>query len=142
MTKTLDSTAVYAYTTLISMIVCLPFAIIAEGSALQAGAAAAIAKVGAGGSVLRMVGVCCPKRLEWQHLPSAAAQPASGAPDLPVQAQPASHHSACQAARAAGSHVSASSHCRPVGVSVSWIVVSCADWTVSVLLSCCVSPGW
>lgn len=47
MTKTLDSTAVYAYTTLISMIVCLPFALIAEGPALQAGAAAAIAKVGA-----------------------------------------------------------------------------------------------
>lgn len=45
MTKTLDSTAVYAYTTLISMIVCLPFAIGMEGGALQAGAAAAIAKV-------------------------------------------------------------------------------------------------
>jgi hypothetical protein len=47
MTKTLDSTAVYAYTTLISMIVCLPFAIGMEGGALQAGAAAAIQKVGA-----------------------------------------------------------------------------------------------
>jgi len=46
MTKTLDSTAVYAYTTLISAIVCLPFALIAEGSVLQAGAAAAIQKVG------------------------------------------------------------------------------------------------
>lgn len=46
MTKTLDSTAVYAYTTLISMIVCLPFAIGMEGGLLQAGAAAAIAKVG------------------------------------------------------------------------------------------------
>lgn len=46
MTKTLDSTAVYAYTTLISMIVCLPFAIGMEGGALQAGAAAAIQKVG------------------------------------------------------------------------------------------------
>jgi hypothetical protein len=45
MTKTLDSTAVYAYTTLISMIVCLPFALIAEGPVLQSGAAAAIAKV-------------------------------------------------------------------------------------------------
>lgn len=46
MTKTLDSTAVYAYTTLISAIVCLPFALIAEGGLLQSGAAAAIAKVG------------------------------------------------------------------------------------------------
>eukprot|EP00775_Hariotina_reticulata_P002946 gene2946-3231_t len=46
MTKTLDSTAVYAYTTLISMIVCLPFAIGMEGGLLQAGAAAAIQKVG------------------------------------------------------------------------------------------------
>lgn len=45
MTKTLDSTAVYAYTTLISAIVCLPFALIAEGGVLQSGAAAAIAKV-------------------------------------------------------------------------------------------------
>lgn len=45
MTKTLSSTAVYAYTTLISMIVCLPFAIGMEGPQLQAGAAAAIAKV-------------------------------------------------------------------------------------------------
>lgn len=45
MTKTLDSTAVYAYTTLISAIVCLPFALIAEGSVLQSGAAAAIQKV-------------------------------------------------------------------------------------------------
>jgi hypothetical protein len=51
MTKTLDSTAVYAYTTLISMIVCLPFAVIAEGSALQAGAAAAIQKVGGSGAL-------------------------------------------------------------------------------------------
>eukprot|EP00878_Enallax_costatus_P001378 GHUV01001528.1.p1 GENE.GHUV01001528.1~~GHUV01001528.1.p1 ORF type:complete len:401 (+),score=111.93 GHUV01001528.1:253-1455(+) len=46
MTKTLDSTAVYAYTTLISMVVCLPFAIGMEGGLLKAGAAAAIAKVG------------------------------------------------------------------------------------------------
>jgi diaminopimelate decarboxylase/solute carrier family 35 protein E1 len=45
MTKTLDSTAVYAYTTLISAVVCLPFALIAEGGALQAGAAVAIQKV-------------------------------------------------------------------------------------------------
>jgi hypothetical protein len=46
MTKTLDSTAVYAYTTLISMIVCVPIALVAEGPALQGAAAAAIAKVG------------------------------------------------------------------------------------------------
>jgi hypothetical protein len=45
MTKTLDSTAVYAYTTLISAVVCLPFALGMEGPALQAGAAAAIQKV-------------------------------------------------------------------------------------------------
>jgi hypothetical protein len=47
MTKTLDSTAVYAYTTLISMLVCSPFMFIMEGSQLAAGAQAAIAKVGA-----------------------------------------------------------------------------------------------
>jgi len=47
MTKTLDSTAVYAYTTLISMLICVPIALIAEGPALAAGAEAAIAKVGA-----------------------------------------------------------------------------------------------
>lgn len=31
MTKSLDSTAVYAYTTLISVIICVPLALIAEG---------------------------------------------------------------------------------------------------------------
>lgn len=46
MTKTLDSTAVYAYTTLISMIICVPIALTMEGGALAAGTAAAIAKVG------------------------------------------------------------------------------------------------
>jgi diaminopimelate decarboxylase/solute carrier family 35 protein E1 len=45
MTKTLDSTAVYAYTTLISAIVCLPFALGMEGHLLQSGAAVAIQKV-------------------------------------------------------------------------------------------------
>jgi len=39
MTKTLDSTAVYAYTTLISMIICVPIALVMEGGALSAGAA-------------------------------------------------------------------------------------------------------
>ncbi|KAI8477039.1 MAG: plastid triose phosphate/phosphate translocator [Monoraphidium minutum] len=47
MTKTLDSTAVYAYTTLISMLICVPIALVMEGSLLGAGAQAAIAKVGA-----------------------------------------------------------------------------------------------
>jgi diaminopimelate decarboxylase/solute carrier family 35 protein E1 len=47
MTKTLDSTAVYAYTTLISAIVCTPFMIGMEGGLLKAGAEVAIAKVGA-----------------------------------------------------------------------------------------------
>jgi diaminopimelate decarboxylase/solute carrier family 35 protein E1 len=45
MTKSLDSTAVYAYTTLISVIICTPLALLAEGSGLVAGAQAAIAKV-------------------------------------------------------------------------------------------------
>eukprot|EP00803_Ostreobium_quekettii_P003315 evm.model.scf_317.7 EVM.evm.TU.scf_317.7 scf_317:74254-80527(+) len=43
----LDSTAVYAYTTLISVFFCLPLALIIEGPTLKAGAKAAIAKVGA-----------------------------------------------------------------------------------------------
>jgi hypothetical protein len=45
MTKSLDSTAVYAYTTLISVLICTPLALLAEGSGLVAGAQAAIAKV-------------------------------------------------------------------------------------------------
>lgn len=47
MTKTLDSTAVYAYTTLVSVIICLPLALIVEGGSLKAGVDAAIAQVGA-----------------------------------------------------------------------------------------------
>ena len=47
MTKTLDSTAVYAYTTLISALICVPFAIFFEGAQLAAGAEKAIAAVGA-----------------------------------------------------------------------------------------------
>ncbi len=47
MTKSLGSTAVYAYTTLISCLVCVPWALVAEGGTLMAGAEAAIAKVGA-----------------------------------------------------------------------------------------------
>jgi len=47
MSKTLSSTALYAYTTLISVIICVPLALLAEGSTLVAGANAAIATVGA-----------------------------------------------------------------------------------------------
>ncbi|GLC43444.1 hypothetical protein PLESTB_001557900 [Pleodorina starrii] len=47
MTKTLDGTAVYAYTTLISVLICVPWALIAEGGTLVEGCKAAIAKVGA-----------------------------------------------------------------------------------------------
>nr|ABH10984.1 plastid triose phosphate/phosphate translocator [Polytomella parva] len=47
MGKTLGSTAVYAYTTLISVLICIPMAIFVEGAALPAGINAAIAKVGA-----------------------------------------------------------------------------------------------
>lgn len=47
MTKTLDSTAVYAYTTLISALICTPLALIVEGPALAAGVDAAIATLGA-----------------------------------------------------------------------------------------------
>ena len=46
MSKTLGSTAVYAYTTLISVIICVPLALMAEGSTLVAGAEKAIAAVG------------------------------------------------------------------------------------------------
>lgn len=47
MTKSLDSTALYAYTTLISVLICTPLALLAEGSALSKGIETAIAKVGA-----------------------------------------------------------------------------------------------
>jgi solute carrier family 35, member E1 len=47
MTKSLNSTNVYAYTTLISVLICVPWALLAEGSTLVAGAKAAIAQVGA-----------------------------------------------------------------------------------------------
>lgn len=47
MSKDLGSTCVYAYTTLISVIICTPLALMAEGGSLKAGADAAIAKVGA-----------------------------------------------------------------------------------------------
>lgn len=45
--KNLDSTAIYAYTTLISMCICVPLALIFEGPQLAAGATKAIAQVGA-----------------------------------------------------------------------------------------------
>lgn len=47
MTKSLSSTAVYAYTTLISVLICVPWALLAEGGTLKAGIDAAIANVGA-----------------------------------------------------------------------------------------------
>ena len=43
----MGSTALYAYTTLISVIICVPLALMAEGSTLVAGAEKAIAAVGA-----------------------------------------------------------------------------------------------
>ncbi|KAJ9523731.1 hypothetical protein QJQ45_020166, partial [Haematococcus lacustris] len=47
MTKALNSTSVYAYTTLVSVIICVPLALLAEGSQLAEGVRVAIAKVGA-----------------------------------------------------------------------------------------------
>ncbi len=57
MTKSLDSTAVYAYTTLISVIICVPWALLAEGGSLAAGIDAAVAKVGAQRFYLDLVAV-------------------------------------------------------------------------------------
>lgn len=45
--ENLDSTAVYAYTTLISFLICLPLGLIVEGPQLMNGAKAAIDAVGA-----------------------------------------------------------------------------------------------
>ena len=45
--RNLGSTAIYAYTTVISVVICLPLALIVEGKKLGAGVDAAIAKVGA-----------------------------------------------------------------------------------------------
>lgn len=42
--KNLDSTAIYAYTTLMSVLICVPAALIAEGSRLPAGIDAALTK--------------------------------------------------------------------------------------------------
>ena len=42
--KNLDSTAIYAYTTLISVLICVPAALIAEGPRLSAGIDAALVK--------------------------------------------------------------------------------------------------
>lgn len=57
MNKTLDSTAVYAYTTLISAAVCTPIALVMEGGKLAAGAQAAIAVVGTQKFYLDLLGV-------------------------------------------------------------------------------------
>lgn len=45
--KNLPSTSLYAYTTLISLVICLPMALAVEGSGLMAGYHAAVAQVGA-----------------------------------------------------------------------------------------------
>lgn len=42
--KNLDSTAIYAYTTLVSTIICVPAALIVEGPTLRAGVDKALAK--------------------------------------------------------------------------------------------------
>ena len=42
--KDLDSTALYAYTTLVSVVICVPAALIVEGRALSAGLDKALAK--------------------------------------------------------------------------------------------------
>ncbi|MEW5302526.1 MAG: hypothetical protein WDW36_005304 [Sanguina aurantia] len=57
MTKDISSTSLYAYTTLISVLICVPLALAAEGSTLVAGATAAIAKVGATKFWLDLLGV-------------------------------------------------------------------------------------
>lgn len=53
----LSSTALYAYTTLISMLICLPLALIVEGPTLKAGAEAAIESIGAQKFYLYLVAV-------------------------------------------------------------------------------------
>ncbi|KIZ02914.1 Triose phosphate/phosphate translocator [Monoraphidium neglectum] len=60
MTKTLDSTAVYSYTTLISLIICLPVALAMEGESLTAGAQAAVSVRGEAQfyTDLVVVGIC------------------------------------------------------------------------------------
>ena len=55
--KDLSSTSLYAYTTLISLIICAPLALIVEGPSLQAGAQAAIESLGAGNFYLRLFAV-------------------------------------------------------------------------------------
>ena len=55
--KNLDSTALYAYTTLISMVICVPIALVMEGPKLAAGAAAAVAAVGAPKFYASLLGV-------------------------------------------------------------------------------------
>ena len=45
--KDLGGTAIYAYTTLISVFVCVPFALIFEGKTLMAGVDKAVALKGA-----------------------------------------------------------------------------------------------
>ena len=64
MSKTLSSTALYAYTTLISVLICLPLALIAEGATLQKGIDAAIVAVGWAVHIQKTLLSCAGKRLQ------------------------------------------------------------------------------
>mmetsp|Transcript_8750 Transcript_8750/g.22544 ORF Transcript_8750/g.22544 Transcript_8750/m.22544 type:complete len:153 (+) Transcript_8750:3-461(+) len=55
--KSLSSTSLYAYTTVISVALCLPLAMVMEGRALQGGVAAAVAKLGAAKFATSLLGV-------------------------------------------------------------------------------------
>jgi len=55
--KDLSSTSLYAYTTLISLIICAPLALVVEGPSLATGAKAAIESLGAGNFYLRLFAV-------------------------------------------------------------------------------------
>merc|ERR1712070_1029220 len=55
--KDLSSTSLYAYTTLISLLVCAPLALIVEGPTLVSGAQAAIESIGARNFYLYLVAV-------------------------------------------------------------------------------------
>jgi len=55
--KDLSSTALYAYTTLISLLICAPLAIVVEGPTLRAGAEAAIESIGMRSFCLYLVAI-------------------------------------------------------------------------------------
>ena len=75
--KDLDSTALYAYTTLISVVICVPAALIVEGPKLGAGIDKALQKEPNFYWALLSVGLlyhlynqaCAPTRCMWPHLP-------------------------------------------------------------------------